>query len=181
MHSIITIFVVISFKHHFFFNLLLHNASFHSLLFCLRNFFVRRLSLTNTNLQPARYVQTHFTETRCTRTALIYRKCWEMQLVFRKQHNSPREMDEGWERESWQDTLCLSGPEEFNGMRFDLAPYDIFAICEMPKHCIFYHAKSSGREAGVCSVNVPEQTLELIFLSNETQRPRMWGADDVWL
>lgn len=49
------------------------------------------------------------------------------------------------ERELTEDTLCLSGPEEFNGMRFDLALYDIFAICEMPKHCIFYHAKSSRR------------------------------------
>lgn len=91
---------------------------------------------------------------------------------------------DGWglrESELTEDTLCLSGPEEFNGMRFDLAPYNIFAICEMPKHCIFYHAKSSGRSACVCSVNVPEQTLELIFHSNETQRPRMWDADDVWL
>ncbi len=32
------------------------------------------------------------------------------------------------------------------------------------------------------SVNVSERTLfELIFHVNETQKPRMWGADDVWL
>lgn len=113
------------------------------------------------------------------------RRSFDLQEVLRDaasvQKAAQQPWRDGWglrERESWQRTRCVC-PALRSLMGWDLISlcmtFLLFARCQ---NIVYFSTKNRRAR----SVNVPEQALlELIFHSNDTQRPRMWGADDVWL